>query len=163
MVQVGDVYSRHSFGRVVGITPYDGVVVQNEAGRTWSIGRDIFEAECHTATDVKEELEGNRTSTVQALLAAPFMAATVIFRKQVDPNDVADALVEGAGEANKRDWRRKVKEVLAGETRVMVGYHRGQLDEHGRLKFTEVGVGDRVIDPRTIEQVIVGGKKYTVK
>jgi hypothetical protein len=45
----------------------------------------------------------------------------------------------------------------------MIGFHNNGYDEHGRLKFQEAGIGQRLIDPRTIRWAVVNGVKYVVK
>ena len=104
-----------------------------------------------------------RAKINEVLLEQRGIALTVCFKKKPKDNDVADALAVGQGDLSQRAWRKKVKDLRAGEERVMVGHHAGSLDEHQRLKFTETGVGQRLVDTRTTQWVIVDRTKYIVK
>ena len=61
---------------------------------------------------------------------------------------------------------------LKGEERTMVGRHYGTQDANGRVSFVDMEVETkasgydarmRLVDPRTLNYLIVGGVKYVVK
>lgn len=162
-IKPGDVFSRHSFGKIEGRNGADSFIVRNEEGFSWTVSENVLAKEFSVASQGDEQHTLTRTDVIEEVMRAPFTAMTVTFRKQVDPADVAEALAAGRGDLGPRQWRAKVNEALAGEERTMVGYHKGVYDEHRRLRFTEVGVGERLIDPRTIERVTVNGRTLTVK
>jgi len=91
------------------------------------------------------------------------VAMTVCFKKKPKHTDIAKALAEGQGDTNARTWSKKVKDLIEGEERIMIGHHSGQVDEHQRLKFIESGAGPRLVDTRTTQFVIVDRTKYVVK
>jgi ferredoxin-fold anticodon binding domain-containing protein len=163
---IGDVYSRHSFGKILDVTP-SYVRVRNVEGKEWDIGMEIASNELRVARP-SEELgtEKSRTELLEFLMANANTAITVTFRKKVDPKVVAKLLENGKGTMADRTWSSKVRQALEGEARTMSGYHRGQMDGHGRLMFYEVtdaGEDLRSIDPRTVERVVVGDVIYSVK
>lgn len=164
-VKVGSVFSRHSFGVVVG--RFSGVEVKNLDGMSWTISPDLVEKEFSFADQFDVEVTTNRTSVVGVLVGRPYTAMTVKFRKKVDLKDAAEALFPGEDFAmGPKLWRSRVEEVMAGEVRTMEGFHSGEHDAHGRLKFTEIVNGapqQRLIDPRTVFEVICHRTRYTVE
>lgn len=105
----------------------------------------------------------SRTRAIEILVENSHTAMTVCFYKKVDPKEAAAALAAGKGTMSDREWNKLVKTTLDGEERVMVGHHEGKWDEHRRLRFTEMAKGARLVDPRTIDYIIVGRVKFNVK
>jgi len=66
-----------------------------------------------------------------------------------------------------------LKTALEGEERTMVGRHYGSQDEFGRIKFIDMDAKldpakdydtrQRLVDPRTLNWLILKGVKYIVK
>jgi hypothetical protein len=163
-VRVGSVYSRHSFGEVVDVNGYlNRATLRNKDGLQWDIGLDILAREYSMADQSEREETINRTKILEILRDNPRTAMTVHFNKAVDLKEVASALAEGQGKASDKAWREKVEQAMAGEERVMIGHHTNAYDERGRLHFDEHGKGPRLVDPRTVNWLIVGRTKYTVK
>lgn len=160
-IKAGDTYSRHSFGVVTSVRG-SSITLKNTAGLEWAIDREIFEKEFKTANYVQKTEQVNRTQAIELLNSNAKTAMTVCFRTKVDPKDVAEALANGRGEATDRAWKIRVREVLEGTQRIMVGHHNNAYDEHRRLRFEEQGAGMKLVDPRTIDYIIVGGTKYEV-
>lgn len=162
-VNVGAVFSRHSFGTVVSKAMGRAFRVRNQTGFEWEVSSDIVAQEFSFADQVEHEEEVSRTRAIEILTENPRTAMTVVFHKAVDPAEVATALEGGKGKDSDRAWKARVKAALAGEERTMVGYHTSDWDEHRRLKFHESGVGPRLVDPRTISLLTVDRVRYTVK
>jgi hypothetical protein len=160
-LKIGAVYSRQSFGTIVGQT-CDSVQVRNEDGMEWSISRSIFDEEFVVADVVASESIVNQTELIEQITKNPRTAMTIHFRKKVVPSDVTKALrtVLEDVEPGSRKFASAVKEAVAGEPRTMIGRHYGDFDDRGRLQFIEHGKGLRLVDPRTVEFAIVRGVKY---
>lgn len=173
-VKTGSVFSRHSFGTVRRQSSWE-CDVENVEGTKWTVSGDLIEKEFSFADQHDVDVSTSRSSVIGVVVARPYTAMTVTFRKKVEPNEVADDLflkrtivddlLMGEEKAQK-EWRKRVSLALAGEVRVMAGYHTGEHDAHGRLKFNEIVDGkaqQRLIDPRTIEEVICHRARYQVK
>jgi hypothetical protein len=162
-IAIGSVWSRHSYGTVVSRVG-QRYTLRDETGFEWDIeGSNILENQFSFADQFTQELKQSRSEINQVILENRGIALTVCYKKKPKDNDVADALAVGQGDLSERAWRKKVKDLRAGEERVMVGHHNGSLDEHQRLRFTETGVGQRLVDTRTTQWVIVDQTKYVVK
>jgi hypothetical protein len=169
-VKAGDVWSRHSFGRVLGrgFGP-DGemIRIENTNGKAWDIGVDLVAAEFSFANQHDVDITLSRTKALEVLTKRTWTAMTVKFRKKVDLKQAAEALNTErlSTTMNAKDWTKLVETIMAGEERTMVGYHHGDHDQHGRLVFWEIVEGReqrRLIDPRTVFEVIVAKTRYLV-
>lgn len=168
-VKVGSVYSRHSFGKVVQKT-HDQVLIENSNGDRWTIGASIIALEFTFADQFDDEEQVSRTAMIELMLDHPRTAMTINFNKKVKPNDNADQILELINQAikdgkapTKTAVRKLAAEQQVGEERVMVGYHNRSFDEHGRLRFQESDKGQRLVDPRTLNSVVLNRTKYTIK
>jgi hypothetical protein len=161
-VKVGNVFSRHSFGTVIAIRG-DMLQLRNSEGYEWTIDANILIQEFSFAEQYDEEEKVSRTRIIEVLTENPGTAMTVCFMKKAKPGDVAKELAAGQGSLTQRAWNTKVKDLMEGEERVMVGQHHGTWDEHRRLHFNEATKGNRLVDPRTIRWLICRRTKYTVK
>lgn len=167
-VSKGSFWSRHSFGevtqsKVLGVGQDHTMEIKNEKGDHWYIGADIVSREFCFADQFNTEESINRTRAIEVLAENPFTAMTITFRKKADHKTVAKEVASGQGNMTDRQWSIKLKGLMGGEERTMIGYHRNSHDEHGRLQFHENGVGPRVVDPRTVDTIITRNVKYTVK
>jgi len=163
-VKVGDLWTRHSAGEVTAIRG-NSIMLKNTNGLEWSITSDILEKEFSFADQYDTEEKLSRTAVIEILVEAPQTAMTVCFNKKVDHKNVAKVLSEGQGELTARAWNKKVKETVGGEEAIVVGFHTRNFDEHRRLRFIKLGGkgGYRLVDPRTLQWVIVNRTKYVVK
>lgn len=161
-IAVGSVFSRHSFGKVVAVDPYR-IRLKNEKGFEWEIGHEIVRQELSFADQFEVTKPVSRTEAINALTEHSHTAMTVVFRKKPDAKAVAELLKGGQGKDSDKQWKAKVTDAIDGEQRTMIGYHSNVFDEHRRLWFTEIGVGPRLVDPRTIESIIVDRVRYEVK
>lgn len=168
-IKVGDHYSRHSFGKVTKIDnvrdQYGRVVkmmtIQNSNGDDWQINAGIMELEFTFAEQFEEEEKVSRTRLIEIMSEHPRAAMTINFNKKPKVDEVAKALQEGKT-GTAKDWKALVKDQLAGAERTMIGYHVNGYDEHRRLRFNEADVGQRLVDPRTLNWAIIDRVKYTV-
>ena len=165
-VKAGQFWSRLSNGRVIG-NYGNALEIENENGKRWQIGAEIFAAEFIVADQARVKKEMTRTDLITEIVRHPRIAMTIWFRKKVKDTEAVKAIREiiASGiDPNGRAFSSKVKAALAGELREMQGRHEGNYDEHGRLYFLDVeSKGLRTVDPRTIEQAIIDGTGYRVK
>lgn len=177
-VKVGDVYSRHSFGVITKIEEkYDPITrqrltlmtIRNSNGNEWNIGSDIVGLEFSIAGQFEATEKVSRTRMIEVLMENPRTAMTINFNKKVKSTDVADSVLELINKAladgkapTKASVRKFAAEQQTGEERTMVGYHVCSYDEHGRLRFNESEVGQRLVDPRTLNWMIVDRVKYEI-
>lgn len=166
-VKTGSVFSRHSFGTVRRQSSWE-CDVENVEGTKWTVRGDLIEKEFSFADQHDIDVSTSRSSVIGVVVARPYTAMTVTFRKKVEPKDVAEVVWGKVGDpaVNEKTFRKVVEDAMAGEVRVMAGYHTGEHDAHGRLKFNEIVDGkaqQRLIDPRTIEEVICHRARYQVK
>ena len=163
-LQVGDVYSRHSFGKIIELNPFQGsATIQNVNGDKWTIGLSVLELEFTIAKQYDEEDKVSRTALIELIKGYPRTAMTINFNKKVDPKEAAKALENGKGTMSQKDWQALVSANQVGPERTMVGFHNNGYDEHGRLKFQESDKGQRLVDPRTINWAIVNRVRLIVK
>lgn len=163
-VQVGAVFSRHSFGKVMAIhRGMNRIELRNSEGLQWTVDGTILEQEFSFAEQHEGVEDVSRTDAIKAVLENPRTAMTINFNKKADPKVVAKELAAGQGSLSAKDWNAKVSSLMDGEERTMIGWHFGGVDPHGRLNFIEEANGPRLIDPRTINYVVVGRKRYNVK
>lgn len=160
-IKVGSIFSRHSFGKVIDVQGNE-VTLRNNEGFEWCIDSSVMEEEFTIADQFDSEAVMSRTDVVNAVLSRPKEAMTICFTKKLDAGAVADALAAGQGIMSPRAWKKKVSKALVGKERVIMGYHNGSLNEHGRLNIVIMD-GVRQVDPRTIQWAIVGRVKMVVK
>ena len=161
-IKEGDIFTRHSFGKVVKRFHDNRFRVKNSEGMEWEIDAGILESEFSFADQHEVTETCSRTRIIEVLRSYPRTAMTVCFRKKLDPETVANQL-QDANRSTDPVWLKAVKKALEGETRIMIGQHTNTFDAHSRLKFTEAGKGFRLIDTRTIEWLVVDQMKYVVK
>lgn len=163
-VEVGSVFTRHSFGVVTRVDPVaKKVFLKNTAGVEWEISNDILEHEFTFADQYETTETVSRTRAIEIMMEHPGTAMTVNYHKKLEPKVVAAALKAGQGKLSDKDWQKLVDGHLVGEERTMVGQHHAKFDEHQRLHFDEHDVGSRLVDPRTIQWLIVNRARYDVK
>ena len=164
----GTKFSRISYGEVVDVTP-TSVEVKNEEGLKWTVGRSIFEEEFFTPNQFAETEEVTRTAMIQVIDSNPRIIMTVKFKKKPEQKALVDT-VQGLLDADDRPsigtLRKILKSAVEGEMRTMVGRHQGVYDDFGRLMFTDMEADDsrlRLVDPRTVEEIVVENVKYVLK
>ena len=135
-----------------------------------------------SADQYDSEKTMSRTDITNLFLASTSTALTVNYNKQVKEDEVEKQLFElypnkGGKILSEADFKKKVtaalKGALTGEERTMVGRHYGGQDEFGRVRFIDMeqskdpkkdyDTRQRLVDPRTINWVIIRGVKYSVK
>lgn len=168
-LKVGDKWSRLSYGTVV-VNRVGEVIIQNEKGKGWCVGASIFEDEFDTIQHTSvENITRTEMSTIVMKSARVIMSVT--FRKKPDPKvlvkQIIDMIANPDAYKTKAKISKAIKEPTAGKKRTMIGRHDGYMNEQGRIDFIDMEVTNgsplRQIDPRTIEEVVVGGVLYRLK
>lgn len=153
----------------------DAVEVEALPGGPMRISHGIVE-ECHHATDQwTSERKVTRTELAQKIETLGHAAFRITFQKQVSNNDVADGLADK--DLTTQAKRRKlVNGLMQGETRVMHAklLRSEEFDasmELGRYKVIDlqelhktgaVGRSIRMVDTRTISELVVDNTRYYV-
>lgn len=177
----GDYYSRLSYGRITG-TSHHSVQITNESGNEWSISNEIIEDEFYFHNQIETEVKITRTELAEIFINHPRMIMTANYHKQVKEKELNEEFFKlyankGGVIISEADYKKKVKELtkvaLKGEERTIVGRHENGLDDFGRMHFTDVEANwdkskdydtrHRLVDPRTLNWVIVGNVKYSIK
>jgi hypothetical protein len=161
-IKTGSMLSRHVFAVVTDIRS-DSIGLRNDAGEEWHLDKQLVENQCSFADQFENEESISRTKAIALMTSHPFTATTVHFHKKPKPEEVAIALKAGQGAQSNKEWEAQVEQLMNGEERTMVGHHASNLDEHGRLQFFEFDTGPRLVDPRTINWLVLNRIKYTIK
>ena len=181
----GSILSETSFFIVKEVLS-NSVVVVDDNGTQITIGDKYVEQVLTSADLFDTEEKKTMTELAELFISSPRIAMTVCFMKK------DTAKTKKAFEAEKAAAIKKVQEaslstaatlladlidnpiskVIPGEMRCMKGRHYGNIDELGRVHFIDMeqakGTSDhdsrsRQVDPRTIQYIIVGGVKYSLK
>jgi hypothetical protein len=179
----GSKLSETQFYSVTDIRPGE-IDAVNDLGEEITLSEEYVEGLLVSADQYNETKQMSRTEIINLFMSSTNVACTANYNKKVDEKEVLkqlNALYPNAGGKilSKADYEAAVKKNLAdaleGEERTIVGRHYGRLDDYGRLKFIDMqakgGYDDvkdydtrtRLVDPRTINWIIVRGVKYEVK
>lgn len=152
------------------------VQLRNDGGEPIVVDINYVETLLTTADQFLEEKKVTKTEATQIFLAHPFTAMTVNFNKQVKKADIVKEIQDAYENSTPKEFTAKVSKAvgksLEGEERTMVGRHAANQDEFGRIHFIDMNIDktadsydnrQRLVDPRTINWVIVKGVKYIVK
>ena len=155
----------------------DQVELKNESGESIVVDKGYVE-NCLVSADqfTKEEVV-NKTRAAEIFLSNPEVVMTVSFQKQTKEADVVAEIKEAYENSTPKEFETKLKKAvktgLNGVERTLVGFHKGNVDEFGRVHITDLEIApdtsksydvrQRLVDPRTINSLVVKGVKYTVK
>lgn len=131
----------------------------------------------NSADQYIEMVKVSKTEATNIFLSNPNIAMEVNFNKQVKETDVVKELMEAYEGSTIKSmeaaFKKTIKKALSGEERTIRGRHNGNQDEFGRVHFTDMeieknasssyDVRHRLVDPRTLNYLIVNGIKYVVK
>jgi len=152
-------------------------VVGNEAQLKPAVGpsivvpKEYIEEFLLSANQFDKEEKVTRTDASTIFVTNSNVAITVNFNKQVKEKEVTEEIMKAYESSTVKTMevsvKKAVKKALEGEERTMVGKHSGSVDEFGRIHFIDMevvtGNNQRLVDPRTINWLIVKGVKYIVK
>ena len=181
-------FSELKAGNVLGESQYYKVVKKvgdeiqlNANGQNIVVDKKYVEEFLESGDQFTSEENITKTQMAEIFIANPRAVMTVEFFKQ-DKKKTKKAYKEDLqdqADQVQKDFMAKgvsaivdalanpVLDYIPGELRVMRGRHYGDIDELGRIKFTDMDIdgahNTRQVDPRTLQSVVVGGKKYILK
>jgi hypothetical protein len=181
----GSILSETSFF-IVDKVEKDKIIVKDENGNSINISKTYAERVLNGADYFEEEVKLPKTQLADILINNPRVVMTVAFYKQnkektkkafeaeklAKIKEIQEASLATAPKLLSDLIENPISKVIPGELRVMKGRHYGTIDDLGRVHFIDMevektdGAHDprmRQVDPRTIEYIIVFGKKYSLK
>lgn len=175
-LKVGGVLSETQYYKVEAIKG-NKVQLGTESGESIVVEDNYVESFLTSAHDFKEEKKITKTEMTEVFLSHPRVAMTVCFNKQVKEADVVKEIMEAYASTAPKDadkvMKAAVKRGLNGEERVMIGRHHGSTDGFGRVHFVDMEQEkgtksdfdgrSRLVDPRTLNWLIVNNVKYVIK
>lgn len=162
----------------------DKVQLKNDFGEEIVVDKHYVEKLLVASDQINESKTMSRTDLINLFMVATNVICTVNFNKKVDEKEVKKQLHalypnKGGKILSQIDFEKAVNKSLAdaltGEERTMVGRHYGRVDEFGRIKFIDMEAQggydevkdtdsrQRLVDPRTINWIILRGVQYIVK
>lgn len=157
------------------------VQLKNDFGENVVVDEKYVEKCLVSSDEFTETKTMSRTDITNLFLSSTNTALTVNYNKQVNEDEVKKklhALYPNKGTImSESDFKKQVnaalKGALEGEERTMVGRHYGSQDEFGRVRFIDMEIvkdptkeydtRSRLVDPRTLNWLILKGVKYIVK
>jgi hypothetical protein len=177
----GTCCSEQQFYKVEKITGDNAILVNDQGGQI-QVNKNYVEECLITSDQVNEEKKVTKTDLASIFLSNPGVVLTVNYNKKVDEAAVKKEIValypnKGGKILPEAQYIKNVsaimKNVIEGEERTMVGRHSGSQDEFGRTHFIDMDiqkdssktydVRQRLVDPRTINWLILKGVKYIKK
>lgn len=177
VLKEGDILSESQFYSVNKIKG-DQIELKNDANdETIVVNKGYVETFLKSATQYSSEIKETKTELAERFKGCRNIALEVCFHKQVQEKDVVVEITEAYGNSTPKEFETKlkkaVKKALQGEERVLIGKHNGAIDEFGRIHVTDMAIAkdatkaydvrQRLVDPRTIQWVIVDDVKYSIK
>lgn len=160
----------------------NSVTLKNDTGELITVDSMYAENCLVSADQYTSEKVMSRTDITNLFLSSTNVVLTVNYNKQVKEDDVKKQLYalypnKGGKILSEADFKKKIAaaitDALVGEERTMVGRHYGSQDEFGRVRFIDMeedrdaskdyDTRQRLVDPRTINWLILKGVKYKVK
>lgn len=172
----GEILSEIQFYTVEKIAA-DKVQLKNDEGEFVVVDSKYVDNALTSADQFEKEEVVTKTVAAEIFLTHPYVSMTVCYNKQVKEADVVKEIMN-AYEASspkeiERSIKRAVKNGLNGVERIMRGRSLGHKDEFGRVAFIDMELDktsgkeydtrQRLVDPRTINWLIVNGVRYKVK
>jgi hypothetical protein len=190
-LKAGSILSETSFFVVKKVNP-TSIDVVDDLGNDLQIGKPYVEAVLQSADIFDKEEKKTMTELADLFINSPRIAMTVaFFKKDVAKTkkayeaekQAAIEKVQSASLANATALLadlidNPISKVIPGDLRVMKGRHYGFVDDLGRIHFFDMELPKEIkknkagedydtrkreVDPRTIQYIIVGGTKFSLK
>lgn len=175
-LKVGEVLSETQFYKVEKIVG-SKAQLKTDNGQSIVVDSVYVDDLLNSASQFDTVEKVTRTELTEKFLNSTRIAMTVNFNKQVKPADVKAAIVslypnKGGKLVSEADFKKAVSKAidLKGEERTMVGRHYGLQDQNGRVQFLDMELPDtdpskkmRLVDPRTLNWMVVNRVRYEVK
>lgn len=179
-IKKGDYWSRIAYGKVV--EKHDNyLVIRNENGCEWTIEGSIVRNELSFHDQYEEVIELTWTELKEKFKDSTRIIMTVNFNKKIDEKEYIEKLVSFYPNKNgtlkskvqyEEDIKSATKSLLLGQERTMIGRHFGTYKSE-RIVFIDMELERndskdydtriRLVDPRTLNWLIVDNVKYVRK
>lgn len=182
-LKVGGILSEIQFYTIEKIKG-DQIQLINDQGIKIILDDQYVESCLNSADLFESEEKKTMTELAELFINSPRIAMTVAFYKK-DTNKTKkvfdaekQAKIDAIQSARVADVPKLLNDlienplskVIPGELRIMKGRHYSEIDELGRIKFTDMEIPKttaesrlRQVDPRTILFLIVNNIKYSLK
>ena len=180
-LKVGEVLSETQYYKVIKIKG-NQVQLRTDDGSDIVVDAGYVDNCLTSSVQFDDTKKITRTEMAELFINSPRTALTVNFNRQVKEADVKKALHalyanKGGKILSEADYKKKVnaevKKAIQGEERTMVGRHYSKVDDFGRVSFVDMEAKRdesksydtryRLVDPRTINWLVVDNVKYVVK
>lgn len=155
----------------------DVIVLKTDDGEPIEVSKSYAETMLTLSDYTVEEKTVTRTEATDIFVKSTGVALAINFNKQVKEADVVKEITEiyrtSTPVEAELKLKKAVKKSLEGEQRTLRGRHFGSFDPFGRVHVTDMEISHdasakhdarlRLVDPRTINWLIVRGVKYVVK
>lgn len=182
----GSILSETSFYVVKEVNSM-GITVNDDLGNEIVIGSEYVEKILASADVFETEEKKTMTELADLFINSPRIALTVAFmkkdvektkkayntEKQAKIDEITNAKVSDVPRLLNDLIENPVTKTIPGDLRVMKGRHYGNVDELGRIQFTDMEIVKeagkdydtrlRQVDPRTIQYLVVNNVKYSLK
>jgi len=176
MIKKGQILSESQFYIVDSVTASSIIVVDDDDNKI-ELSKTYADTVLSSAHDFDKEEKLTKTELAELFMANASVAMTVCFFKQIKESDVTAEIIKAYEGSTVKTMeaaiKKAVKRGLEGEERVMIGRHYGAFDDFGRIHFVDMEVAKdasktydtrmRLVDPRTIQYIIVNNVKYKLK
>ena len=170
-VKVGEFMTLFNYYRVESID-HEYVHVVDEKGNRLRISKGVVNDSMHSTDQYAKSERVTRTRLAQIIEGVGHAAFRVTFQKQVTPTAVADEL-EDKDLSTKSKRRKVVSELMKGEKRIMHAKLQRSIDDCPEMELGRYRVVDlekstpgnpapRLVDTRTVSELVVEGVRYYV-
>lgn len=175
-LKVGEVLSETQFYKTMKISG-NQVQLQNDLGENIVVDDKYVDGCLTSAVQYSKEEKVTKTEAAEIFVANRYTAMQASFNKQVKEPDVVKEIMAAYEGATPKEMevavKKAVKSALQGEERTITGRHAGSKDEFGRIQFIDMDIDkidgkdydlrQRLVDPRTLNWLVVKDVKYIVK
>lgn len=181
LINKNDVLSETQFYIVENVDSVN-VNLLNDDNQLITVSRGYADKFLSSASNFSSIEKVSRTEIIEIFTSNARVAMTVSFNKQIKETDIIKKLEEiypnkGGKILSEKEYVAKIKAIikptLHGEERIITGRHYSHVDGFGRISFIDSYIKKdetkdydtrmRLIDPRTINWIIVNDIKYIVK
>mgnify|MGYP003424038777 CR=1 FL=1 len=170
-LKVGNALSETQFYKVNKIVG-EKVELKPESGEPITVNKKYVEAFLSNADQWDSEVKLSRTELIEKFKSSVNTVLKVNYNKKVDADEVLKEILEThkntAPSQVEKAFKLTIKKTLEGIERTLEGRYLGTSDDFGRFNVIDMQAPAgrsplRLVDPRTLNWLIVGNVKYIVK
>jgi hypothetical protein len=176
-LKISEILSEVTFYTVEKIIGNEVYVRPDNADITITMDDKYVNSMLTSGSQYDKEEKITRTELAEKFSGAVNVAFEVCFYKKVKEADVVKEIMDTYTNSTPKDLEKNLKKAvnkgMEGEQRILRGYHKSGKDEFGRIICTDMEIAKdprspidsrvRLVDPRTIEYLIVRGVKWVAK